>query len=174
MNSDGGKQNEESKSLYEINYSSLSKSAGQVGEGGLITWTINANTEQLASIDGTTIKDTIKDDGSRSILSYAGDGITVKVTDEWGNNTTRKVLWRDLDMTGSGDFDWVYNIPNTDGRYAYEITYQTRADVSGLSVDKTVKNVAEGVPGTSEGSAIVSPGEGNKIAFEKNQAKVQP
>ena len=172
VNSDGGKQNEESKSLYEINYSSLSKSAGQVGEGGLITWTINANTEQLASIGGTTIKDTIKDDGSRSILSYAGDGITVKVTDEWGNNTTRKVLWRDLDMTGSGDFDWVYNIPNTDGRYAYEITYQTRADVSGLSVDKTVKNVAEGVPGTSEGSAIVSPGEGNKIAFEKTHTKV--
>ncbi len=129
----------------KISISSLSKNAGnpvQKENGQTITWTINANREMNVSLAGKSITDTNE---TPELMSYSGDGITVKVysKDSYGGLQlveTRKVPWAQLNKTES---TWSYSVPSEDSNYFYEISYTTDVTTENLTQATKVSNKVE-------------------------------
>lgn len=169
------KDNSVTQSVTNISVSSVSKYAKGVsdthaGKDGRtyrdITWTINANPERKKQI--TYISDSINPD-SRGIMTYSGEGLTIVVTKENGTTEERKVPWGDIQKTDTG---WTYRPPKDDGNASYEVTYTTKADVTDLNNDVTVKNNAATDNSSATGNASVGPTTENKISGSKVAEKV--
>lgn len=150
---------------YNINYSSLTKKVTNISEiendHRILTWEVEANKERKVAVD--YIKDTIRSD-STGIMDMYGDGITVEVTKQDGTTTTRTLTWGETGSNGSltksaDNNEWTYVPPASDGIASYKITYQTIADVSGLTgQSKAVNNdVDDGENKTSGGTQVVGP-----------------
>lgn len=166
--------NSSTQSVTAISVSSVNKYAKSVGDTyekdgktyRNITWTINANPERkkhIAYISDSIIKD------SQSIMTYSGDGLTIVVTKEGGKPETRKVPWGDIQKTDTG---WTYTPPKEDGNASYEVTYTTKADVTNLNGDVTVKNNAATDNSSATGNASVGPNAEDKISGSKVAEKV--
>ena len=167
--------NSVTQSVTNISVSSVSKYAKGVsdthaGKDGRtyrdITWTINANPERKKHI--TYISDSINPD-SQGIMTYSGEGLTIVVTKENGTTEERKVPWGDIQKTDTG---WTYWPPKDDGNASYEVTYTTKADVTDLNNDVTVKNNAATDNSSATGNASVGPTTENKISGSKVAEKV--
>ena len=153
------------KSFSNYTYSTITKSNGVQTGIDTVTWTITANKEQIASLAGTTITDKIAD-SSKGYLEYSGDGIEITVTKEDGTTEVRNVSWDQVDMTGKGDYDWEYTVPDTDGKYKYVIKYTTSTDASSLLGTKTLYNYVYGEVGNYRGSYTLTPG-GTEVSVSK-------
>ena len=162
-----------------IDYNPLKKTAGEVtGDGNTKTvpWTITVNEQQLKSMSGTTITDTIGYN-SRDIMKYSGAGITVKVVDHGYTVDTYTVPWSDLylDETAKPQ-SWHYKLPvsgdphynnDDDSTYMYVITYTTEVDATGKITNFSVDNKVtddENHEGTN--GATVGPG-ADVVTFNK-------
>ena len=156
-----------SKNFPGSRYMNMSKGAVVDENGSTATWTITLNGERIGSAAGTTITDSINED-SRDITSYSGDGITITRIDDSGE-TSETVGWGSVGMTGSGDYDWSYTIPESDGNVTYVITYTTESDTSGelkeRKIGNTVKNDAFGL--VIPGGASVKP-TGTELSIDKS------
>ncbi len=161
----------------KISYSTIDKSAGDAADTDesttkRLTWTIHANDNANVSMAGKTITDTI-DAGSRDIMKYSGDGITVIARDKEGNQIgePRKLTWTELEVNPENATGWTYHVPETDSKYSYEIVYTT--DVQAHQTDSTnVKNKVENEFGDSkEGSKEIGPTAG-KTGIKKDVSKI--
>lgn len=168
--------NSVTQSVTNISVSSLGKNAQSVGdtytENGKtyrdITWDIKANPERKKHI--TYILDSINPD-SQGIMTYSGEGLEIVVTKEDGTKVTRTVKWTDHSITKTGT-SWKYTPPDSDGNASYQVTYKTKADVTNLNGDVTVKNNAATDNSSATGNAGVGPTAENKISGSKVAEKV--
>ncbi|HAV26835.1 MAG TPA: hypothetical protein DCX23_00725, partial [Lachnospiraceae bacterium] len=156
-----------SKNFPGSRYMNMTKGSAVDENGSTVTWTITLNKDRIGSAAGTTITDSINED-SRDITSYSGDGITITRIDDSGE-TSETVGWGNVGMTGSGDYDWSYTIPESDGNVTYVITYTTESDTSGelkaRNIGNTVKNDAFDL--TIPGGASVKP-TGTELSIDKS------
>ncbi len=84
------------------------------------TYRIVVNPNYYKTMGGWSLVDKIEVNPNDR-MSYIGTGISVKVYDETGTLIeTRNVPWANLSLTADS---WTYQIPATDGKYKYEITY---------------------------------------------------
>lgn len=130
--------------LSDISKTGTAEASSQSsGSSRTVHWTVDSNSKRHVSLAGGTIKDSISP-SSRSRMSYAGEGITITVTDASGAQVaTRKVSWADLGVADpSTDKEWTYAVPSTDGVYSYHIAYDTTVDMTGALTDLTVGNSA--------------------------------
>lgn len=168
--------NSVTQSVTNISVSSVSKYAKGVGEtypdhGRTyrdITWNINANPERKKHI--TYISDSINPD-SQGIMTYSGEGLEIVVTKADGTKEDRTVKWDDKNIEKS-DTGWKYTPPTEDGNASYQVTYKTKADVTNLNGDVTVKNNAATDNSSATGNASVGPKAENKISGSKVAEKV--
>ena len=130
----------------------------------IIPWTIDYNEKRYVSVAGNKIIDEIK--STNPSMEYSGDGIRVTVDKGNGTKETRNISWKEIEKTDTG---WMYIIPATDdGNYSYEITYDTRVDVTELIKSKSVTNEVRDDKGhSSEKETEVGPREENIIGIEK-------
>ena len=146
-----------------------------------IGWTIDTNDVMLISFAGSDITDVTRaytnfqnDPAPYALpMKYIGDGITIEVY-EWVGQDDRLVETRDVgwdSLETSEDLDatkgWTYHVPTDDGLYKYVITYQTRADVTGLPEDVLVENTANSRGGKDQVSVILHP-KGSGISVTKS------
>ena len=154
----------------QIRYRTLTKEAGETSEDSegrtVIPWTVTANQNRQISLAGSTIRDTI-DPESQEIMHYSGSGITILVTKEDGSEETRTVSWPDLSTEGDPPVSWSYRVPDSDGKYSYQIRYQTTVDSSGLITNTTVKNRVTDGKITADGSKEIGVGEGERLSILK-------
>lgn len=148
----------------EIKYATMSKSGGSPSgpdNAKIIPWTITVNPETNISLAGKTITDTISTDSNG--MTYTGNA-TIAVYDEDGNQVGDD---RSLEIDGLST--WTYNVPDSDGKYKYVITYNTVVDVSNVENDITVKNTSEstGIPEPAGAEVKVGPGSENKLEMLK-------
>ncbi|MDO4803260.1 MAG: Cna B-type domain-containing protein [Lachnospiraceae bacterium] len=130
------------KDFEHTSYASFQgKTAKSSEDGSYVTWTLNLNEEMIASIGGTSIKDKIKED-SQGKVEYSGEGLTINKTDRSGNTTSVVVPWSEVGMTGTGDYDWEYTFPASDGAVKYEIVYTTASQVGDTLQSVSVGNAA--------------------------------
>lgn len=119
---------------------------------------------------GHTITDTI-DTASQSIMDYSGD-VTIQV---YGADGKQVGEARTFTPTVS-EKSWSYTIPSKDtAAYKYVFTYNTKVNVSGLSVDANVKNHAEDNQdgkAKDDGEATVKPADNSKVKLEKKVKSV--
>ena len=169
-------ENEEEKSSSksfenQIKYSTASKSAGHAVDGEqentkIIPWTLKVNPEALSSLAGKTITDRI-DTNSQDIMSYTGD-VSVDVYRKDGTLVETRTLPL-AELGGDGKTIWTYTVPETDGAYYYEFSYNTLVDVSDLKEDRNLVNHYEGSgipePGTSQTG--IGPGEEDRLDIVK-------
>ncbi|WP_094690549.1 SpaA isopeptide-forming pilin-related protein [Pseudoscardovia suis] len=161
--------------LSDVSKSGTAESSSQSsGSSRTVHWTIDSNSKRHVSLAGGTIKDSIAQ-YSQSRMSYAGDGITITVTDASGTQiATRKVSWADLGVTDpSSDKAWTYAVPSTDGVYSYHIAYDTTVDMTGALSDLTVANSATSASvqsGTQSTNAYV--GIGTQFSLETHKTAV--
>ena len=156
----------------EITYKDFSKDGTVQGEEvdingvryRLIDWVIKTNSYRKLSIAGTTVKDTIAED-SKDIMSYYGD-VSVIVTKEDGSKETRSFT------PDPANPIWQYNIPSTDGKYAYEFQYQTKVKTEDILEKRTVTNNSEGDQGAGGKSYEVAPDAENQFTAAKSVSKV--
>lgn len=136
-----------------IDYNPLQKSQGDViGDGNTKTvpWTITVNQQQLKSMSGTEITDTIGYN-SRDYMTYSGSGISIAVMD--GDYTVASYTrdWESLNRTtnSNGQETWTFKVPESgepdyhddaDNTYKYVITYTTEVDASGKVANFDVSN----------------------------------
>lgn len=127
-----------------------------------VTWNIDANKERRVSLAGKSISDQIAPE-SQGIMRYSGAGIRIDVYDESGSfKETRTLTWAQL---GVGDLSsatsWRYDVPSTDGKYEYKVSYTTDVDITDTLQSQTVKNNAtEVTPNgdkSTDGQATVNP-----------------
>ena len=165
-------------------YTSISKNVGQKGIGQVqsenvngktryyrvIPWTIEYNKDRYVSVAGNTITDTITT--TTPPMSYTGKGIEIQITNEDGTKgEIRNVSWENLQANGSVS-GWQYKIPETDGRFGYTITYNTKVDVTDIITSQTVKNdVSDGKGHTAHGAPSVGPRDENKAGLTKTGIK---
>ncbi|SDZ95207.1 hypothetical protein SAMN02745687_01215, partial [Lachnospiraceae bacterium NK3A20] len=163
----------------QIHYRTMTKTAGAASTDGdgntVIPWTVNANDKRKVSLAGKSITDTI-DAASQSIMHYSGSGINILVTKEDGATETRTVSWDQLKTTSDdkGLTSWSYQVPESDGKYSYKITYDTTVVTAGLITDTTVKNhVTDGNTG-ADGSKGVGVGEDEQLKVKKEVVSTSP
>ena len=160
---------------YDIDYGSFSKEATDVsdviedatGKYRLVTYTIKSNEKMKKAV--SQITDTIRTD-SQSIMKMYGDGITVVVTKPDGTTETRPLAWGEGGLTKTSDYSWVYTPPTEDGAAMYEITYQTRVDMSGVNTTVNVHNDAHDDNDSDGNSQGITPGDGDQIKLSKTVA----
>ena len=160
---------------YDIDYGSFSKEATDVsdviedatGKYRLVTYTIKSNEKMKKAV--SQITDTIRTD-SQSIMKMYGDGITVVVTKPDGTTETRPLAWGEGGLTKTSDYSWVYTPPTEDGAAMYEITYQTRVDMSGVNTTVNVNNDAHDDNDSDGNSQGITPGDGDQIKLSKTVA----
>ena len=137
------------KTETEIDWTPKTSKSGVLNDD-TITWTITYNKPAKASVAGNTVTDHIKDE-SQKYLTWAGDGITVKVYYADGTlKETRTVTWAELggDAAKGNSSDWIYTIPDSDtGAYYYELVATTDVDTSSMISDTTVTNYGNGTGG---------------------------
>ncbi|MDO4620213.1 MAG: hypothetical protein Q4B09_06270, partial [Lachnospiraceae bacterium] len=132
-----------------ITFSSISKNNTAVSdiieEGGkkyrLVTWKVTANSERKVSLKGSDIKDTLYTGSDTT--SYYGDGIqVVKIAPDGSRGEAETVNWSRLGVNDQSK-GWSYTATD-DGNYAYEITYQTKVDMTGWNANeiREVVNIA--------------------------------
>ncbi len=161
---------------HQIPYSSIGKSSNEPGgtyeESGNtyrdISWTITANTERKKHL--TYISDSIAAD-SQNIMSYSGEGLTIVVTHENGEQETRTIGWADSQINKT-DTGWTYSPPESDGKASYEVTYTTKADVTNLIDSRNVSNSAKTDYSSATGSATVGPSGENQFNASKKATAV--
>ena len=135
--------------------------AGVSGTKVYKDWKINVNSDHVSAA-GFRITDTI-DASSQGIMKYSGDGITVKVSDAYGEYVRiDPVPWDQLE--NKNDTTWTYVIPADDAgkAYKYEITYRTEVETANLTTKTTVKNTVTpegGTPVSGTGEVIPVNGE---------------
>ena len=150
---DDENDNEDSHDESNIPFSSLTKVStgtsdivtvtddnGNVTEKyRLVTWQIRANTERLVSLYESGIIDTNK---TNDKMDYYGQGVSVEVTDESGNTTSRLVPWSELGVSDTASAgSWTYTVTES-GKNSYVFTYQTKVRIDNQSNDFTVENGA--------------------------------
>ncbi len=155
----------------EIRYDAISKGHSEpIGNTSkTIDWTLDVNSKKYLTFANQTIKDSIAAE-SQNIMHYTGDGITILVKKDDGTEEIRNVKWSGLKITKDADENvvaWEYKIPESDGKWAYHITYSTIVDMEGKTSNVTVKNNASaGEYGTGD-SVDVKPGEENGTGIDK-------
>lgn len=157
----------------QIDYNPLHKSAGEATGDGMVKtlpWTITINENQLKSMAGSKVTDTIGQN-SRDIMKYSGNGITVKVMD--GNTVIRTITqsWADLGIDPQSATSWSYTLPNTsddrNNTYKYVISYTSDVDTTGKVADFNVDNTVHDDEGhNTSGSGTVPPG-GESVSLKK-------
>jgi len=172
--SDGDPDGDETKVTTSLDYTpSISKSNASVAaDGKTLTWKITANPERKVSMSGSKITDRIPAD-SQSIMTYAGDGIKVRVLDENDAEVrVDNVSWDSL--TSKSDSAWTYEVPAGDAghSYKYEITYDTEVDTSAITTMKTVNNTVETDGGKTAGSSAQVAPEGGQVELNKAPAGI--
>ena len=155
--------------INEIKYSDISKisTSSTDKEDGTVEleWKIVANENRRASIAGGTITDII-DWSSKDIMQYAVESegenagkLALSVKKIGSGDENPQTVYVDVTPAyAGGPAHWVYNIPNGDGNYTYEITYKTIATKQANT--STVKNTTTNDHGGSDSGAGVVPGTG--------------
>lgn len=102
-----------------------------------VNWTVNVNEQRQHSLAGSVISDDMvkpgddwKTEKTRENMVFAGDGISVQVFDQNGNElaeSPRKLSWAEVGVHNLNvDKKWEYQVPASDGAYQYRITYSTK------------------------------------------------
>ena len=157
---------------YNISTGTIDKSVTEVGdvvtEGDkqyrYISYKIVSNPERKTRV--SYIYDEIRSD-SVDRMQMAGDGITVKVTKEDNTTETRTINWGQNGLTKNSNSKWTYNPPSSDGKATYEITYQTKVDVTGLTKKINVNNDAHDSNSSDGNSQGIGPDAESQPDLEK-------
>ena len=165
--STGGSSN---KNLEYQTYLTADKGGSLSADGNTITWTITLNKEQFMSLAGTKITDTIPEN-ARNYIKYSS-GLSIEITDENGQTSTRTISQSEAGITGDDDYNWEYTIPESDGKYKYVITYQTSVDDSTLLKQTTVKNEVDTPVGIKEGSVSIGPAPEESLQITKSASSI--
>ncbi len=156
----------------QIQYRTLSKVAGDTKTDAsgntVVPWTVTANNNQQISLAGQSITDTIDKD-SQTIMHYSGKGIKIIVTKEDGTKEEREVSWADLttETDSQGMISWRYQVPSSDGKYSYQISYETTVDTSSLITNTSIKNLVTDGKISTSGSKDIGIGEGEQFNVKK-------
>ena len=155
-----------------IRYKTLEKTSGETSTDAngntVVPWTVTANKYRQISLAGKLITDTI-DTASQNIMHYSGSGITILVTKEDGSTETRTASWDQLTTTSDskGLISWSYQVPASDGKYRYQITYDTTVVTAGLISNPTVKNRVTDGNINADGSKEIGIGEDDQLTINK-------
>ena len=163
---DTNEKDSSSSHLNNITYSSISKNydvSNQENEDRTktVTWTINANSERYTHL--TYISDSLSGEN----VNYSGDGINVIVTFEDGSTIERNIEWDELVLSSDGK-SWIYNLPETDGKASYLITYTTDVDFSNRLDGVTVHNGVADDNASVTNNVNVQPDEKNTFQASKS------
>ncbi|MCR8968250.1 Cna B-type domain-containing protein, partial [Streptococcus zalophi] len=106
-----------------------------------ITWKLEINKYMRKTMGGEVIFDKITDVSSKR-MGYSGQGIKITVTKPDGSTEVRNIPWSQLDTTtANGKMNsWKHIIPNSDGKFKYEIEYTTEIDMTGAPGTLNFKN----------------------------------
>ena len=132
-----------------IKYTSLYKSAseGNISDGKKTTlWTITYNSEALVSMKGHTIKDALKNNGTKT--SYSGSGIKIQRYKKDGTLVpydgfeAKEISWNELNVNSQlTEFSYTITESDNDNEpYKYVITYTTSTDVSSMIQGTQISN----------------------------------
>ena len=167
ITAEGDETPDDNESKHEeknINFSSITKTATSIGdvvnESGdpvdenytgktyrIIEWTVVANTEGIVTLKDSAITDTLLNNEE---VEYYGNGITVKKKEnggtdiDWSSITGADVAWANVGVTDKTTASgWTYT-PTDNGKYAYQITYKTRVDLSTIPAGGS-KDIVNGI-----------------------------
>ncbi|MBJ8326441.1 Cna B-type domain-containing protein, partial [Streptococcus pacificus] len=129
----------------KIDFSMLSKRVLKKEDKGNniyeITWKLDINSFMHKTMGGEVIFDKITDVSSKR-MGYSGQGIQITVTKPDGSTEIRNIPWSQLDTTtADGKLNsWKYTIPQSDGKFKYEIVYSSEVDMTGAPGTLNFKN----------------------------------